>query len=139
MNQQDYSQAEFLPEIRLGRLGVLKVHQVSDEELARLEQGSGQSLFLNFGIGVISIAASFLIALCTTKIESNRMFAVFVIVVIVGFLAGIVLMILWWVTRKPVAALVKEIRNRMPPEGELQESTPAESTIAAAAAPADVG
>lgn len=114
-------QPDFLPEIRVGKIRVLKVHQISDEELSRLGQGSGQSLFLNFGIGVLSIAASFLISLLTTTIVSIRLFNVFIIVTIIGFLAGSVFMILWWRTRQPIGRLVQEIRDRMPPEGEAQQ------------------
>lgn len=117
-------ESDFLPEIRVGKIGVLKVHQVSDEELERLAQGSGQSLFLNFGIGVLSVAVSFLIAVLTTQITSNRAFTVFVIITVVGFLAGTVLLILWWCTRQPISRLVQEIRDRMPPEGEAQQIAP---------------
>jgi hypothetical protein len=120
MSNTKQHQSEFLPEIRVGRIGILKVHQISDEELTKLGQGSGQSLFLNFGIGILSVAASFLIALCTTPITSNRVFCVFVIITVVGILAGIVLLILWWYTRQPISKLVHEIRDRMPPEGEAQ-------------------
>ena len=117
--------ADFLPEIRVGKIGVLKVHQISDEELTRLEQGAGQSLFLNFGIAVLSIAVCFLISLVTTTITSDRLFCVFVIVTVVGFLAGIVLMILWWYTRRSVSELAKEIRDRLPPQGVSQSLTAA--------------
>lgn len=117
-------QSHFLPEIRVGKIGLLIVHQISDDELTRLSQGSGQSQFLNFGIGVLSVAISFLISLLTTTITSDRLFTVFVIVTALGFIAGIVFMLLWWCTRKPISALVKEIRQRMPPEGEAQELPP---------------
>ena len=116
--------ADFLPEIRVGKIGILRVHQISDDELTRLEQGAGQSLLLNFGIGVLSVAASFLISLLTTTITSNRLFTVFVIVTVVSFLAGIILMVLWWFMRKPITRLVEEIRDRMPPEGEAQQLAP---------------
>jgi len=123
-------QPDFLPEIRVGKIGVLKVHQISDDELTQLRQGSGQSLFFNFGIGVLSVAVSFLISLLTTTITSDRLFTVFVIVTVVGFLAGIVFIILWWCTRKSISRLVQEIRNRMPPEGEAQLETPPSPEIA---------
>ena len=113
-------QTDFLPEIRVGRLGVLKVHQVSDEELTRLEQGSGQAVFLNLGISVLSVATSFLITLFTTTMESDRAFTVFVVIAVVGLVGGVAFLILWWCTRQPISALVREIRDRMPPEGEAQ-------------------
>lgn len=116
-------QSDFLPEIRVGKIRVLKVHQVSDEELTRLGQNSGQSLFLNFGISVLSVAASFLATLLTTQIASNRSFIVFVIITVVGVLAGVILLVLWWCTRQPMKRLVKKIQNRMPPEGEAKQLT----------------
>ncbi len=120
MNISDQQQSEFLPEIRIGRIGVLKVHQISDEELIRLSQGSSHSLFLNLGISLISISTSFLISLITTVINSIRLFNVFVIITVLGFLSGIILIILWWTSHQPIRKLVQEIRNRMSPEGEAQ-------------------
>lgn len=117
-------QSDFLPEIRVGRIGVLKVHQISDDELSRLGQGSGQSLLLNFGISVLSVSGSFFVSLLTTTILSNRTFCIIVIITVVAFLAGIILMILWWFARQPITKLVKEIRDRMPPEGESQQLPP---------------
>lgn len=126
-------QPVFLPEIRVGKIGVLKVYQVSDDELTRLGQGSEQSLFLSFGIAVLSVAVSFLISLLTTTITTDRLFYVFVIVTVVGGLAGIVFMTLWLRTRKPISRLVKEIRDRMPPEGEAQQFTRPDSGMRARA------
>ena len=117
-------QSDFLPAIRLGKIGVLKVHQISDDELSRLEHGSGQSLFLNFAIAVLSVAISFLISLLTTTFNSDKLFYIFVIITVIGFLAGIILIILWWYTRQPISKLVQEIRNRMPPDGEAQQLPP---------------
>jgi len=117
-------QSDFLPEIRVGKIGVLKVHQISDDELSRLEQGASQTLFLNFGIAVLSVSVSFLISLLTMTIGSDRVFTVFVVMTVVGFLAGATLMILWWCNRKPIRKLVQEIRDRMPPEGEAQQLPP---------------
>ena len=112
--------SDFLPEIRFGKIGILKIHQISDDELTKLEHGSGQSLFLNLGIGIFSVAVSFFISLLTTNISSDRLFYTFVIVTALGFLASIVLIILWWCTHRPIRKLVQEIRVRMPPEGEAQ-------------------
>ena len=111
---------DFLPEIHFGKIGILKVHQISDQELYSLEQGSGESLFLNFGIGVLSVAISFLISLLTTSATSVKLFCVFVVVTVVGFLSGLVFMILWWRTRISSQKLAKCIRDRMSPQGDAQ-------------------
>ena len=120
MNEVNRKQPDLLPKVHYGRVADLNVHLVSDEELTRLEQGEGQSLFLIFGIAVISIAASFLITLLITKIESIKVFCIFVIITSLGFLSGIILLILWWCTRQPINKLVKQIRDRMPPEDKGQ-------------------
>ncbi len=120
----DDQQPDFLPEIRRGRIGELKIYEISDDELARLGQGAGQSLFLNFGIGVLSVSVSFLISLLTTTITSDRVFIVFTIITVLGFFAGTILMLLWWWTRKPLSRLLQEIRDRMPPKGEAQQLDP---------------
>jgi hypothetical protein len=114
------NKSDFLPEIRMGRICTLKVHQISDEELNQLEQGSGQNLFLSLSLSILSSAISFLIAIFTTKIESDRTFNVFVIIIVIGLLTGIVLLILWWNARKKTVKLAKTIRDRMQPEGELE-------------------
>jgi hypothetical protein len=121
--------SDFLPEMRFGRPAELKVHLVSEDELTRLEQGDGQSVFLECSIALISIATSFLIAIITTKIDSVRTYTVFIVISVVGFISGIVLLLLWGSVRKPIRKLVKEIRSRMPPEGESLSTPvpPAES------------
>jgi Na+/melibiose symporter-like transporter len=108
---------DFLPEIRYGKIGVLKVHQITDDELTRLQQGAGQTIFLNLGVAFISISLSFFISLCTTKKESIKFYNEFFMIMIVSLFAGIITMILWWYTRKSIKKLVAKIRNRMPPKG----------------------
>jgi len=109
--------SEFLPEIRRARIDRLNIYEVSDSELQLLERGSPESLFLNFAIFLLSSAISLLAALLTTNIESTRVFNVFVIVTVVGFIAGMFLLALWrWYTRSR-STIFEQIRQRMPPEG----------------------
>jgi hypothetical protein len=109
--------AEFLPAVRRARIERLDIYEISEAELQLLERGSPESILLNFAVFLISIAASFLIALLTTEIQSLRMFNVFVIVTVVGFVAGIILLALWARYRRSTSALLRQIRQRMPPEG----------------------
>jgi hypothetical protein len=53
----------------------------------------------------------------TCTAVSDRVFIVLVIVTTVGFIVGIVLLILWLRHRRSVAPVVKIIRKRKPPEG----------------------
>ena len=123
MSDLQSEQSDFLPEIRVGKIGVLKVHQISDEELTMLVEGAPQSLYLNFAIALLSIATSFLISLLTTTITSDRVFIVFIVITLVGFISGLILLLLWWKTRRLISNLADTIRKRMPPEGEAQPLT----------------
>ena len=119
MNHQPPRDPELLlPAIRRARIDRLDIYEISEAELRVLEHGSPESLFLNLGIFLLSSASSLLIALLTTKIESERLFNVFVIVTVIGFIAGVVLMLLWRRNRRSTSLVFAEIRRRMPPTGD---------------------
>ena len=105
------------PTIQRGRLDTLTIYDVSESELDTLERGSPDSLFLNLAIFVLSVAISFSITLATTDVSSTRLFCVFVILTVVGYLAGATFGLLWWTSHKSVKSVVKRIRERVPPEG----------------------
>jgi hypothetical protein len=77
------------PAIHRVRLDKLTIFEITESELDALEQGSPESLFLNLAVGVISIAISFSISLATTQIESVKTYSFFVIITVVGYLAGL--------------------------------------------------
>lgn len=115
-NQEDKPK-ELLPEIRRGRFDRLTIYEVSETELEIIEKGSPSSLYLNFSIFLLSTGTTFLIALFTTNIASVKVFSVFVIITVIGFILGLLLLILWLRTRKSVSATVCLIKRRLPPEG----------------------
>ena len=117
-NQNSTNDAQFFPEIRKGRVKTLTIHEVSETELNVLAQGSPNSIHLNFSIGLFTLASSFLIALLTTKIESDRVFMIFVAIVVISFIASIFLFFLWKKDYKSIKDVINEIRKRLPPEGE---------------------
>lgn len=111
-----------LPEIRRARLDTLNIYEISESELEILERGSPDSVLLNFAIFLLSVAVSFTIALSTTTIRSDRVFYVFVLVALVGFVIGLLLLFIWRRNRQSLASVVAAIRNRMPPRGEGERS-----------------
>ena len=123
--ETDYSS---LPpvKIRRGSFGELTIHEVADYELESLAHGSPDSLFLNFAIFLLSMSVSFFVALITAAL-SSRVFTVFVVIVTIGFLMGILLLIIWLKKRRSVSDLVEEIRSRLPAEG-VQEVSALESS-----------
>ena len=99
--------------VNVGKLNSLNIYEVTEDELEKLETGGSDPIFLNFAIFSISVALSFLITLLTTKIDSSRIFIIFLVVTIMGFFAGFILLILWWRSRRSVKDLVKKIRDRI--------------------------
>ncbi len=111
---------KLLPRIRRGRYDQLIIYEVSQRELEILAQGSPNLIYLNFAISLLSVSISFIIALLTTTITSNRVFTVFVVIAVVGIISGLVLLFLWLKTRKSVSDLIKTIKNRLPEENSLE-------------------
>jgi len=96
----------------MGHYKELKLYQVSEEELAKLEKGPGASFLLNLLIFFVGIVCSFIIALCTSQM-SDAVKHTFISIVVVGVLIGIVLLVFWLREKKEIPALVKNIRARL--------------------------
>ncbi len=110
INESKYSNS---PIIKRGRVNSVSLFEVTEQELEQLEQGTPSNLYLNFSILLITLSISFFIALSTAKIESERVFIVFTLVVIVGFIGSIILGVLWIKTKINLGNVVKKIRSRM--------------------------
>jgi hypothetical protein len=102
--------------IRRGKVDSLTLYEITDYELNRLETGSPTSLLFNFSIFLLSTAVSFLITLLTTEIKSDRTFIVFTIIVVLGFVVGLVLMLLWLRFRQSTSGVIERIKSRVPKE-----------------------
>jgi|WetSurMetagenome_2_1015567.scaffolds.fasta_scaffold16876_2 archaellum biogenesis protein FlaJ (TadC family) len=108
--------SDFSPEIRRAKIDCLNIYEISEGELETLEKGSPGSIFLNFSIFLIGSAFTLLVALLTTDIRSNITYSVFIVLIIIGFLAGVMLLILWYKNNKSISRLVDTIRKRLPRE-----------------------
>jgi len=95
-----------------GSLDSLSVYDITDYELDILEEGSPNSIFLNFAVFFASISISFFITLVTVEITSTPIFTVFVVFTVVGAAATLVLFTLWWKTHSKVSELIQRIRDR---------------------------
>lgn len=110
---------DFSPAIRRARIQQLTIYEISEEELKVLESGSPVSLHLNFAIFLISVAISFATTLATATFETDRMYTVFVVILVISSLIGAFLLILWFKERKTGSYIAESVRNRLNPEGEL--------------------
>ena len=100
-------------EIRRGSYKELTLYDVEESELELLAQGSPDSLYLNFAIFLLSAAVSFLTALLTAVL-SDRIFTVFVVITCLGFIVGVLLLVIWLRKGRSISVLVQKIRDRLP-------------------------
>lgn len=114
INSETNNTGETSIRIRRGKVDSLSVYEITDYELGQILQGSPNALFLNLAIFLTSISLSFLIALLTTTIASDRVYTVFVVVTVISFIAGFVLVAMWWKTRNQLSDIVTKIKARIP-------------------------
>jgi hypothetical protein len=101
--------------VNRGKYDSITLYEITDYELKTLKKGSPTSIYLNFSIFLISIAISFLISLITGNYETiSGKFVVFTIICTVGFIVGIILLILWIRNRGDMNNLCEEIEKRLP-------------------------
>lgn len=96
-----------------GRIESLIVYDITINELDTLTKSSKGSIYLNFAIALLSIAASFLTALLTNEYSDKIItLCVFLIIMIVGFVLGGLLLVLWYKEKSSNDNLITEIKNR---------------------------
>jgi hypothetical protein len=106
------------PKIVRGRVDSLTLYEVTEHELWVLEHGSPNSTFFSFSIFLLSIAVAFLIALLTVDLDPTKkrgLYDFFLLSVIVGFVGGLVLLVVWLRTRGETASVIKTIKARCRP------------------------
>ena len=103
-------------------LGELTIYHITEQELDQLESGTPDSIYFSSGIALLSTGFSFLIALLTAGIQSQRLFDVFLIVTLVGVIGGFLLLLVWFKSRRSTSRITQLIRNRKLPEGEQPQS-----------------
>jgi hypothetical protein len=126
------------PIVRYAPLGELKVYEVSEAELERLEAGPPGQLHLNFAFALLPAALTILITLLTVDIKDNRVFYGFFLAFLVFAVEGLISLVRWRLTSRAFKALVSDIRSRMPERPGIPEQVtgPADGgTPTSAAAP----
>lgn len=111
---------EDTPIFTRGKLGEVRIYDVTESELDILERGSPNSIFLNFALVLIPTGLSFLIALNDSAVEEDHTFILYTLIVIISFVGGTVLLALWLKCRNVHTDTVNKIRSRMKEEPESQ-------------------
>ena len=112
--EQDSRDEAVLPTIRRARLQRLTIYEVEESELAILERGSLDTIFLNIAVALFSMSVSLSVALLTAEFPSDRAWTVFLVITVVGYVAGVIMLLVWWRSRVSVAACTRNIRERLP-------------------------
>ena len=119
---------EHIP-IRRHRLSGLDVCDVTTDELDAIERVAGD-LGLDFQIAQFSftIALSFLASTLSNPPQSDRVYIVFVVLIVVGFALGSIFGFKWWKGRDAFSRLIQKIRERQigPVGDEGKQIKPAE-------------
>ena len=115
------NQAQKGPKITHVNVDSLTFYEITEDELSELEKGSQGSIFLNFSIFLLSEAISFLVVLSTTKIDDIRIYTLFLVFTVVGFIIGLVLLGLWLKEFLFSTSVAKKIRNRKNLQEEAQQ------------------
>ena len=113
MSQDDQRKEGNSLRIIRGRVDSLSLYEITETELDTLERGSPYSIYLNFGVFLLTLGLSFLTSLLTTDTRSSMLLIVFVTLTVVGLIGGTFLIMLWHNTRKEVSEVVKRIKTRI--------------------------
>lgn len=105
-------EGEKSPRIVRRRVDSLALFEVTEAELEKLEAGSPNSLQLNFGIALVSVALSFTASHLASPPPDVYVFSVFVCVQLVGYALGAILLIIWYRNKSEVGEILKRIRSR---------------------------
>ena len=100
--------------VKRGKIKEFTTYEVSDYELVLLGRGSDASLWLNFGVALLSIFFSLLAALLTLDSEKKQTaFIVLTIIIAVSGVVGLICLMFWWKNRSSQKDIISKIRRRI--------------------------
>jgi hypothetical protein len=102
------------PIVRYAPLGELRVYEISEAELEKLENGPPGQVHLSFALAMLPAALTVFITLQTVEIQSNRIYYGYSIAFWLLFIQGLVSLVQWWTTGGSLRVLALDIRSRMP-------------------------
>lgn len=108
VNQEEQSSVNIIR----GSIDSLTFYEVTEDELALLENGPSSSIYLNFAIGLLSICVSLFATIFTVKIDNNITFIVFLVVALVTLITGVGYLVTWFRSHKSFTAIIKRIKAR---------------------------
>lgn len=102
------------PIVRYAPLGELKVYEISEAELEKLQNGPPGQVHLSFSLAQLPAALTIFITIQTVDIASNRVYYAYWIAFWLLFVQGLISLTRWWFAGRSLDSLVRDIRSRMP-------------------------
>lgn len=95
-------------------MGELKVYEISEAELEKLESGPPGQVHLNFALALLPAALTIFVTLQTVAIADNRIYYGYWIAFWLLSVQGLFALVRWRTTSASLKRLVQDIRSRMP-------------------------
>jgi hypothetical protein len=111
------------PVIRVVPPTELSIYPVYEHQLDLLAQGSPASLFLNFSLFFLGVAATAAGTLWSAPPDRDRVYYTFLIILLVALIAGVVMLVLWWFMHASTQSLIATIKSQMPQNPAVQDDT----------------
>lgn len=114
IQQQQHQLHEDQRNIRIGKVDSVDIYEVKAEELDLLEKGTHDPIYFGFGIFSLSTAITSIAALFASDFSKNPIVeTIFIVVAVIGCLAGVLLLLIWWRTRVSISKVIAKIRSRI--------------------------
>lgn len=95
------------------KLDDIEVFPVTNEQLDQLEKGSSSDLFLEIGLCLVSVFASFFCSLVVLEFSNTpKAFVFFLLVCILSGLLSVIMLLLWHRSRKDKSDIITKIRSQ---------------------------
>lgn len=92
----------------------LRVYEITEAELERLESGPPGQIHLGFALALLPAALSVAITIQTAAMPSNRTYYVYCISFGLLFIHGLIELTRWWFESGSNKTTIQDIRGRMP-------------------------
>ena len=102
------------PIVRYAPLGELRVYEISEAELEKLENGPPGQVHLSFALALLPAALTVFITIQTVEIKDNRIYYGYWIAFWLLSVQGLISLVRWWTTGGSLKSLGQDIRSRMP-------------------------
>ena len=109
------------PVVRYAPLGELRVYEISEAELEKLESGPPGQVHLSFALALLPAALTVFITVQTVEIKDNRIYYSYWIAFWLLSVQGLLSLVRWWTANGSLKSLVQDIRSRMPEKPGIPE------------------